>query len=187
MITMATWEESLQPQYQSTQYPVTLATPTLQHNNGNMVSVWCCFICQHLCVCVDALPLRPLVQAGAPSTKWTLFVTIIEWQQGVWTQTLKTEKGTILSRKVQNLQKLKTTQDLQQLRNNELRVFWKVFECESEFDIKHIYLRCKKTGQTFVMYWTKSLRKGSLQRMNHMAITWWARDTMYWLNLMVMG
>lgn len=34
------------------------------------------------------------------------------------------------------------------------------------------------------MYWTKSLRKGSLQRMNHMAITWWARDTIYWLNLM---
>lgn len=33
------------------------------------------------------------------------------------------------------------------------------------------------------MYWTKSLRKGSLQRMNHMAITWCASDTMYWLNL----
>lgn len=33
------------------------------------------------------------------------------------------------------------------------------------------------------MYWTKSLRKGSLHRMNHMAITWWASDTIYWLNL----
>ncbi len=36
---------------------------------------------------------------------------------------------------------------------------------------------------TLVIYWTKSFLKGSLQRMNHMAITWWARDTMYWLNL----
>lgn len=36
---------------------------------------------------------------------------------------------------------------------------------------------------TFVIKGTKSFRKGRRHRMNHMAMTWWARQTMYWLNL----
>lgn len=99
MITMATWEESLQPSRHShAESPVTLATQTLLHNHGHMRSVCCCrCVRQRSQLCVDALPLGPFIEAGASGSEWALLVAVIEWQQGVWAQTLRheTQKHTI--------------------------------------------------------------------------------------------
>lgn len=40
-----------------------------------------------------ALPLGSFIEAGAPGTKWTLLMTVVERQKGVGTQTLENDKN----------------------------------------------------------------------------------------------
>lgn len=100
-------------------------------------------------------------------------MAVIKRQQGIGAQTLWKRQNTQDFQP--HLQRLDYSGKLMQKGKND-----QVKLCFSELAD---WRKEKEQTGTFVMYWTKSLRKGSLQRMNHMAITWWASDTIYWLNL----
>lgn len=100
MITMATWEESLQTSRHITSHaesPVALATPTLPYTTMTTWAVCgaaAAYVSICNCVSTYALPLGSLVEAGAPSTKRTLLMPVVEWQQGVGAQPLEREAKT---------------------------------------------------------------------------------------------